>query len=267
MRIFISADIEGTAGVVHWWETEKEHPDQYAEFADQMSREVAAACQGAIEAGAEEVIVKDAHDSARNIHFRLLPEQVKMLRGWSSDMHSMMSGIQNGHYDAAMMTGYHSGVGQPGNPLSHTMNLQNEMVRINGEPASEFMINAYMAGYYQVPVVFVCGDQGICDAARRLIPEITAVPVKEGVGGAVLSIHPQLAVKKIREGVRQALQSDPSRCRVVMPVSFKMEISFRKHQDAYGRANYPGARLAGSNTVIYEADDYLEIMRFMNFVL
>lgn len=267
MRVFISSDIEGTAGVVHWWETEKEHPDQYAVFADQMSREVAAACQGAMEAGAEEVIVKDAHDSARNIDFRMLPEEVKLLRGWSGDMHSMMSGIQTGHFDAALMTGYHSGVGQPGNPLSHTMNLQNEMVRINNEPVSEFVINAYMAGYYHVPVVFVCGDQGICDAASKLIPQITAVPVKEGIGGAVLSIHPQLAVRRIREGVRRALEGDLDRCMVPMPESFLMEITFRKHQDAFTRANYPGAKRIGSNTVAYESRDYLEIMRFMNFVL
>ena len=90
MRVFISSDMEGTAGVVHWQETEQEHPNQYQPFSVQMSREVAAACQGAIDAGAQDVVVKDAHDSARNIIFDMLPESVQMIRGWTGDMHSMM---------------------------------------------------------------------------------------------------------------------------------------------------------------------------------
>ncbi|MBQ7916570.1 MAG: M55 family metallopeptidase [Firmicutes bacterium] len=266
MKVFISSDMEGTAGIVNWWETEMEHPDQYNAFAVQMSKEVAAACQGALDAGADEVVVKDAHDSARNIDFNLLPESVKMLRGWTGDMHSMMSGIQQG-MDAVMMTGYHSGVGQPENPLSHTMNTKNTMVKINGEPVSEFVLNAYMAGYYQIPVVFVSGDQGICDKAKELIPEITTVAVKEGIGAAVLSIHPALAVKKIREGVQKALSGDLSQCQVQMPEYFEMEITLREHALAHSRANYPGAVLKDSRTVAFESHDYMEIMRFMHFCL
>ena len=267
MRIFISSDMEGTAGIVHWWETEKEHPDQYKDFAEQMSREVGAACQGVLDGGAEEVVVKDAHDSARNIDFRFLPEQVKLLRGWAGDMHSMMSGIQYGKWDGAIMTGYHSAVGQPGNPLSHTMNLQNYKVRLNGKPASEFLLNAYMASYYGVPVIMITGDQGICDMAKSYIPEITTVPVKQGMGGAVLSIHPALAVKEIQKAARQALSGDLSRCLLPLPEHFKVEIGLRKHSDASSRANYPGARLENADTVVFESDDYLEVMRFLHFCL
>ena len=64
MKLFISADIEGTSGIAHWDETEKGR-DLYQHFTVQMSREVAAACQGAIDAGWTEILVKDAHDSAR----------------------------------------------------------------------------------------------------------------------------------------------------------------------------------------------------------
>ena len=267
MRILISSDMEGTAGIVHWWETEKEHPDQYKDFAEQMSREVAAACRGALAGGAEEVVVKDAHDSARNIDFRLLPEQAKLLRGWAGDMHSMMSGIQYGKWDGVIMTGYHSAAGQPGNPLSHTMNLQNYKVRLNGKPASEFLLNAYMASYYGVPVVMITGDQGICDMAKSYIPRITTVPVKQGLGGAVLSLHPGLAVRKIEEAAKEALSEDPSRCLLPMPERFVIEIGLRKHADASSRANYPGARLTEADTLVFESEDYMEVMRFMHFCL
>ena len=86
-KLFLSADIEGTAGIAHWNETDKKNGagDGYDHFAGQMTREVAAACEAAVRAGAEDILVKDAHDSARNINPELLPEQVRILRGWACD--------------------------------------------------------------------------------------------------------------------------------------------------------------------------------------
>ena len=67
MRLYLSADIEGTCGIADWAETERATMDDYRPFAAQMTAEVAAACEGAVAAGAEDILVKDAHDSARNL--------------------------------------------------------------------------------------------------------------------------------------------------------------------------------------------------------
>ena len=67
-KLFISADIEGTSGIAHWDETEKSKAHDYDYFAAQMTREVCAACEGAHDAGAEEIVVKDAHDTGRNVN-------------------------------------------------------------------------------------------------------------------------------------------------------------------------------------------------------
>ena len=91
MKIYLSADMEGTAGIIDWNETTAGHP-QYAYFQQQMTREVAAACEGAIAAGATEILVKDAHDSARNIIPDQLPEQTRLFRGWDSTPAMMMAG-------------------------------------------------------------------------------------------------------------------------------------------------------------------------------
>ena len=74
MKVYITADIEGVTGMAHWDETYKDKPD-YKEFQEQMTDEVVAACEGALAAGATEILVKDAHDSARNILASRLPEQ------------------------------------------------------------------------------------------------------------------------------------------------------------------------------------------------
>ena len=265
MRVFISADIEGTCGITSWAETERSTPMDYTPFQKQMTKEVAAACEGAIAAGADSVFVKDAHDSARNLDPAALPEAIQIMRGWTGDPLSMMSGVDRG-FDAAMFTGYHSWAAGSGNPLSHTMNGQNEFVTLNGVRMSEFMMNAYTAGYYGVPVTFLSGDKALCDFARELIPGVTTVPVNEGVGGAVVSIHPAAAVKQIREAAEKAVKNAKN-CAVPMPDHFDMVVRFREHQKAYSRSFYPGARLEDEKNVCFSSDDWFEVLRFTHFVL
>src|SRR5512142_1232397 len=106
MKVYISADIEGITGTTHWDETEKKHAD-YAEFREQMTAEVVAACEGALAAGASEIWVKDAHDSARNIIAGRLPREARLLRGWSGHPYLMMDQLDK-TFQACLMIGYHS---------------------------------------------------------------------------------------------------------------------------------------------------------------
>lgn len=266
MKVYLNADIEGTCGICDWSETERSTRDDYIIYRDQMQREVNAACEAAIAAGAEYVYVKDAHDSARNLIPMELPEQVRVHRGWSGDPLSMMSGLDGDQFDAVFFTGYHAWASCPGNPLSHTMNLRNEQVLLNGVLASEFLINTYTAGYYGVPVAFLSGDAALCDFAKELIPEMVTVPVNKGVGGGVLSIHPDVAVERIRAGAKEAVER-AQRCKVPMPDHFDSQIRFREHKLAYSKSFYPGATLEEGKTVCFSTDDWYEMLRFYHFVL
>lgn len=266
MNVFISADIEGTCGITSWAETERATPQDYTPFQKQMTREVRAACDGALAAGAKGLFVRDAHDSARNIDPAGLPESAQIMRGWSGDPLSMMSGLDEGDFGAVLFTGYHSWASGGGNPLSHTMNLQNEIVTLNGVPMSEFMMNAYTAGYYGVPVVFLSGDKALCDFAREFIPGIVTVPVNRGMGGATVSMHPDAAMKAIQEGAKKAVKNAKN-CFIPMPPFFEMNIRFREHRRAYSKSFYPGARLEGSKNVCFSSDDWFEMLRFSHFVL
>ena len=267
MKVFISADIEGTCGIADWAETERSAPRDYAPFQKQMTREVCAACEGILAAdkGAE-ILVKDAHDSARNLDPAALPQKVRVMRGWTGDPLSMMAGIDSGDYGAAFFTGYHAWASSPGNPLSHTMNLRNEYVTLNGTRMSEFMMNAYTAGYYGVPVVFLSGDRALCDFASQLIPGITTVAVNEGRGGAVVSMHPDLAVNAIKEGAKKAMKNAKN-CMVTLPDFFEMTVRFKDHKMAYSKSFYPGAVLEDDKNVLYSSDDWFEMLRFCHFVL
>ena len=202
-KLFISADLEGTTGITHWDETEIGKP-LYDHFAKQMTREVCAACEGAPEAGYEDILVKDAHDSGRNIDPSCLPEQARIFRAWSRHPYSMMFGLDDS-FDGVVFTGYHNAAGTNSNPLSHTMNRQNNFVKINGVIASELMMNSLTAAYIGVPVYCVCGDKGLCEWIQSVNPNIEVVPVSEGTGNGSMSIHPDLAVRRIRETVRYAV--------------------------------------------------------------
>ena len=266
MRVFISCDIEGITTTTLWEETHTMREACAAAHARQMTAEVKAACEGAIAAGADYILVKDAHDSARNLDPSQLPEAARVLRGWSGDPLSMMSGLDQGSYDAVFFTGYHAWASCGGNPLSHTMNLKNDVVVLNGVRMSEFLMNAYTAAYYQVPVAFLSGDKALCDFAKELIPNITTVAVNEGRGGSVVSMHPDAAIRAIKEGTKKAVKN-AKKCYLTLPEHFEVTIRFREHKRAYDRHFYPGATLEDEKNVCFASDDWYEMLRFFHFVL
>lgn len=263
MKIYISGDIEGVTGVTSWSETEKSSSD-FQSFAQQMTNEVNAACSGAIEAGTEEIYVKDAHDSARNIDIRQLPECVVLQRGWAGEPMCMVSGLDSS-FDAALFIGYHSRAGSADSPLAHTLSTQLDYIKINGTYASEFMINAYAAALHGVPVVFVSGDKGITKEVKELNSNISTVAVKEGLGKCTISMHPEKTVKEIKALVKAALQADYTSCRIELPEKFEVEIGYLKQETAYRNSFYPGAKLINPKVISFKTNDYYEVLRLFHF--
>lgn len=263
MKVYISADIEGITGIAHWNETEKTKPD-YALFQQQMTREVKAACESAYEAGADDVWVKDAHDTGRNIDPMELPKGVRLIRGWSGHPASMIQEL-DGTFDALMFIGYHSAAGSGGSPLSHTMNTTLAELCINGKAVAEFHLHAWLAAYYHVPTVFIAGDEGVCSAAQREIPEIRTVATQKGIGNSSISIHPEETIDKIKEQVSDALKNIKGIPVIKLPPEFKVDISYQNHHAAYRKSFYPGANLTAPVTVHFETDDYFEVARMIHF--
>lgn len=265
MKIFLSADIEGTCGIAHWDETEQ-GKNGYQHFAEQMTREVAAACEGAVTAGATELMIKDAHDTARNLNPQALPRCARIFRGWGRHPYSMMAGLDKS-FDGALFTGYHAWAGSDHNPLAHTMNLGVSELTINGMPGSELLINCLTCAYEDVPVYFVSGDAGLCAWVQTVNPNIVTVPVSRGEGNGSISIHPDVAVERIRETVAGALKGPRADYLFPLPESFEVEVRYRDHFAAKRAGFYPGATQVGAHTVRYRADDYLQVLTFFSFVL
>ncbi|MCG8569001.1 MAG: M55 family metallopeptidase [Spirochaetes bacterium] len=265
MKIYLSVDIEGITGICHWDETEKNKPD-YQYFVNQMNKEVKAVCEGVIKGGATEIWIKDAHGSGRNLILDPLPENTYLIREWSLHPYFMMQEIDD-TFSAAMLIGYHSSCGTNTNPLAHSMSLKIHSMKINGEYGSEFLLNSWIASYHQVPVVLISGDQGICNQAQQLIPEIQTVAAEEGKGRSVIQQHPVKTLKSLQKKAEQALKSDLKKCLLKLPSSFSIEIEYKNHADAYRASFYQGVKQLNANTIVFEATDYFEILRMMLFVL
>lgn len=266
MRVFLSADIEGVCGITSWEEARR-GSGEYPEFRRQMQAEVAAACEGALEAGATALTVKDAHASARNLVAAELPPPTRLVRGWSGHPFGMVQDL-DASYDAALFVGYHGRAGAGGNPLAHTMSSRKvALVRLNGEPASEYRIHALAAATLGVPVVFVSGDAGLCEEVKSLSPATRTFATKWGEGASQQSVHPGEAIAGIREGAREALRGPREQALLRVPEHFQLEVTFQDHALAYQRSFYPGARAVGSHAVAFESDDYFDVLRALLFLI
>lgn len=264
MKVYISVDIEGVAGITHWDEASKTHAD-YPEFREQMTREAVAAIEGARAAGATDVLVKDAHSSGRNLITAMLPEDVRLIRSWAGHPLCMVQELDES-FDAVLMIGYHSAAGSEANSLAHTLSLDAVEIRINGQRASEFTVHALASSMLGVPAVFVSGDRGLMQDIEAVNPAIGRCAVKEGRGQSTISMTPATALKAIRAGAEAALRGDRTNCLLKVPDHSVVEITYGDPNLAYRHSWYPGCRHIGSRTIRFEANDYFDVLRMLNYV-
>jgi D-amino peptidase len=264
LKIFISVDMEGITGVVNWEDVSRTGTD-YDYFRRIMTLETNAAVEGALAAGATEIVVRDSHGSARNILPELLNPRARLLRDWSGGPLVMMEGIDE-TFDAVVFIGYHAKAGTPDAPLDHTSSGNVTDVSVNGVSLPEAGYNALIAGHYGVPVVFVAGDRAICNQVEALFGMVETVAVKEGSGSAALSLHPEVARARIRAGVERAL-SDLSRFEAYdLGSPYTLVLTMKDEVVVYNGSFYPGAKRTGEWELTFTADNIIDVMTAYSFM-
>jgi D-amino peptidase len=259
LKVFISVDIEGICGVVNWDETDQSGPD-YGMFRALMTQEANAAIQGAVAAGATEILVRDGHGSGRNILPEMLDPRARLLRDWTYGPLSMMEGIDK-TFDAVIFIGYHARAGTPDAVLKHTMSKNLLDVVINGRKMPEAGINGLIAGYFGVPVVLVSGDQAIARQARELFGDIETVVVKEAISTAAIMLHPSVARDLIKEKTMVALK----RLKDFKPLKtnppFILDVAFADETLAQKASYIPGAVRKDEHTVSFTTNDFMDMLK------
>lgn len=249
MKIFISVDIEGVAGVVTPQEGQPGNAE-YERARRLMTAEANAAIAGAFDGGATEVLVNDSHGPMVN----LLPEELdlraELIRGNIKPM-GMFAGLDES-FAGAMCVGYHAAAGDHG-VLAHTNSGIFTGIRLNGEPTSEASIYGAYAGSMDVPVILLSGDDVIVGACRDLFAGAQFVQVKTALTQrSARSVAPSMACERIRGAAAEAV-SNPRRVRpyrVTTPC--RIEIDFTHPIMADLCARIPAAERTAPRTLGFD---------------
>ncbi|NUP90509.1 MAG: M55 family metallopeptidase [Candidatus Sumerlaeia bacterium] len=260
MRIFLSVDMEGVAGVMdaaHW--------EMTGQFYDRacalMTAEANAAIEGLLEAGATEILVNDSHHRMINLDPVALHPAAKLIQGRIKPM-SMCQGLGPG-FDAALFVGYHAGRGTARGCLDHTYTGILHDVRINGRQANEAALNGLVAGHFGCPLVLVTGDPALREEMRAWNPQIHACVVKECFGRqAVMSLHPAKSRELIRGAAKRAAldRAQIAPLRVEPPVTLDIELVNTQMADFCERI--VGVERTGGRSVRAQAGDMLTVFRY-----
>ncbi|WP_102275808.1 M55 family metallopeptidase [Cytobacillus massiliigabonensis] len=265
MKIFISADIEGVAGVVH-----REHTARDGKEHDRarmlMTQEVNACIEGAFACGAAEIAVNDSHGTMRNLIPELIHPKAEYITG-SPKMLAMMEGIHS-EFDAAIFLGYHSRMGNEG-VLNHTFHggvIQN--IRINQRDMGEFALNAGISGYFGVPVVLVTGCQHTANEAHEFLPGIETAIVKRTINRqSARHLSPQSAQTLIKEKTITALSNLSNFQPLLMKGPFLVEVTYLHSGLADAAAILPIAEKVNPITHRFQTDDFITAFRYIRSLI
>ncbi|MFC2142528.1 M55 family metallopeptidase [Acidobacteriota bacterium] len=267
LKVLISADMEGITGVVNSDHVSPSGKD-YNRARTWMTQDVNAAVEGALQAGATEIIVNDSHGGMRNILLEKLHPEAELISG-SPKPFGMMQGLDE-TVDAVIFIGYHAKIGTEHAILSHTMSSGRIFdIRINGESMNEGSLNAYLAGYFDVPVVFVAGDKAAVDQMREIVnPDMPGVAVKEAYGRqAARNLSLDKAHDLIRSGVAEALSQRSQIKAYKTQGRIKLEMEFYRADYTDQLDLIPGVLRTDGRTVEYTGDDYAVIYKLMRALL
>jgi len=251
VKVFISADIEGVTGVVTWHQCGTPSGEHYDwPFARRMmTHDVNAAIRGARAAGATEIVVKDSHNTSKNLLIDQLEDGAQLISGLGSGIHGMMEGI-DATFDCAMLVGYHAMAGTTAGIMEHTYTGGVHRLWINGNLSGEMGMSAAMAGFFDVPIVFVSSDKAGCDEAAALIPGVATAAVKYGLGrymGRVL--HPSETGPLIEAAAEKAVRGLKSigTIKAAEPSTYRIE--FNRSEEADFAAKHPAATRVDGYTI------------------
>jgi D-amino peptidase len=265
LKVYISADMEGVAGVVT---SDQLGPQgfEYERFRGFMTNEVLAAIEGARAAGATEFLVSDSHGNGENLLIERFPKNVQIVRSWPRPL-AMMQGI-DASFDAVLFVGYHSSTTNPEGVRAHTMSSAHLAdVRLNGVSVPEAGLNAAIAAHFRVPVAMITGDDAIVKEAQALLGPIGGAVVKWNYGfHSARTLTPEAACDVIRETARRAIAERRGWKLYTVSTPVTLDIRFKNYRPAEVLAYLPIVERPDAHSIRFRGKDMLETIRFLEFL-
>ena len=265
LKIYISVDMEGIAGVVT---ADQLGPTgfEYERFRRFMTNETLAAINAAKEAGATEIVVSDSHGNGESLLIDLFPKDVRIVRAWPRHG-GMMAGLDPS-FDAALFIGYHASTTNPRGVRAHTFSSAHlARVALNGTAVTEGEFNAAYAGSLAVPVVFASGDDAATEELRSRLGNLETVETKKSLGfHSAETLTPEASCEKIAAGVRSALAHLKDFKPYVVKTPVTLELTFKNYTPAEILSYLRSVQRIDSHTIRFVGKDMAEIDDFIEFV-
>jgi D-amino peptidase len=265
LRIFISVDMEGVAGVVTG---DQLGPGgfEYPRFREFMTREALAAIDGARQAGATQFVVADSHGNGENLLIEMFPKDVTIVRSWPRPL-MMMQGVDSS-FDGAFCLGYHAGAASLKGVRAHTISSARfSGVFLHGQPVSELGLSAAIAGEFGVPVLLVSGDDAVAAEASQLLAGVETAPVKWALSfHAARTMTPEAAQEMIRKKAFEAVQKRGKRKPHVVQTPVDVDVRFQSYRPAEVLELLPIFGRVEARTIRFRAKTIAEMSRFLMFV-
>jgi D-amino peptidase len=263
VKVWISCDMEGVAGVVDWAQCMPDDPPAYARGCALMLAEVNAAIEGAVAGGADEVVVNDSHGRMFNLDPAQLAGRARYLAGRHKPLY-MMQGLDES-VDAAFLVGYHGSISGLPSAMSHTYNPDVFAgVRVNGQWVGESGLNALVTAHHGVPIALVSGDQVTKAETEPFAPDAEYVVTKESVTRfAALNLHPDESCDQIRAAATRAVQQVAAGSVAVATIDtpVRLELDLRTGDMAEVATWVGGVERLDERTAAISGDDLLEVFR------
>lgn len=260
LKVFLAVDMEGATGVAH-----REHllpgGNDYERARRWLTGDVNAAVEGAVAAGATDVLVNDGHGNMRNILLDELHEAARLVVGPAQARNKplvQVTGIEEGGFAAALFVGFHSRAGTPGGLLSHTwVGMLVHEIRLQGKPAGETLLDAAIVGHYGTPVVLVTGADDACREAKAdLGDDLETVEVKRALGpSACATLAPRRTHAMIRAAAERAVRARARRRPWTTQGPVSMEVEFHRREMAQRALDTGLGALVGDRCVRYAGPD------------
>jgi len=224
MKIYIVTDLEGATGVFKFKQTRERGPE-FIEAMKLLMGDIAAVCEGLKEAGVDEIYVLDGHNGGNNFIPELMIPGVRYITGWPRQG-KVLYGFDNS-FDGIILLGYHAMNGTPDGVLHHTQSsIAEAKYFYNGIERGEIYQAAVIAGYFDVPVILVTGDEATCREAKETLGKnLPTVAVKKGISReAAILISPEETKILLKEGAKRAIKELPKLkpYKIKLPVRLKI---------------------------------------------
>ena len=267
MRVYISVDMEGIAGISHPRPTGR-GDSEYPAAVELMAGEANAAIDGALAAGATDILVNDSHGGMYNLRPADLHPAARLLQGqkaWSMVAGAAPAADGLPAFDVALFVGYHARAGHPSGTIAHTYTGAPTETRLDDRPTGEYGFNALILGAWGIPVGLVAGDDALAAEVSDWLPWAERIVVKEAHGtNAALSLHPERARILVRDGAERAVERAARAGELEIlhvPEPVVIEVDYQYGVQADFAALVPCAERRGDRTVRHVGPDPVNAYR------